>query len=264
MTLIFVKDEKRTIKSLCAMIDNAPRMDVFKLEELELDGTKGNIMVLSKALGAHPCVEEFNIFSVTLTDATLSLDQVVSVIMDSVPDLRHIKLEKVPVSPSALTTAGYCTSQKTPMDGNPCLEEFHMTTTTLTDASLSLDEVPLMTQDSVPELRHVELETEPASSSTLAAVGYCTNLDTPIVPKSGLTDKDAAQSPSIPLSDIPLSDTPDNGVSDLGCDALATAKDKNSVIQTVHLEGGGEISCEQRSQVETTSPKRSGGNAHAA
>jgi hypothetical protein len=185
MTLIFVKDEKRTIKSLCAMIDNAPRMDVFKLEELELDGTKGNIIVLSKALRAHPCLEEFNITSVTLTDATLSLDQVVSMILVSVHDVKHIKMEKVPIS------AGSCNS---------------------------------------------------------------TSLETPIVPKSGLTDKDAAQSPSIPLSD-----TLDSGVSDLGCDAFATAKDKNSVIQTVHLEGGGEISCEQRSQV-----KRAGTNAHAA
>jgi hypothetical protein len=168
MTLIFVKDEKRTIKSLCAMIDNAPRMDVFKLEELELDGTKGNIIVLSKALRAHPCLEEFNITSVTLTDATLSLDQVVSMILVSVHDVKHIKMEKVPIS------AGSCNS---------------------------------------------------------------TSLETPIVPKSTL----------------------DSGVSDLGCDAFATAKDKNSVIQTVHLEGGGEISCEQRSQV-----KRAGTNAHAA
>jgi hypothetical protein len=215
MTLIFVKDEKMTIKSLCAMIDNAPRMDVFKLEEaVELDGTKGDVIVLSMALHEHPCVEEFNMTSVTLTDATLSLDQVVSMIMDSVPDLRHVKLERVPVAPSALATAESCNS---------------------------------------------------------------TSLKTPIVPTCALTDKDATQSPSIPLNDIPLSDspsiplndiplsdTPDNGVSDLGCDAFATAKDKNSVIQTVHLESGGEISSEQRSQVETTSPKRAGGKAHAA
>jgi hypothetical protein len=262
MTLIYVKDEKRTIESLCAMIDKAPRMDVFKLEELELDGTKGNIIVLSKTLRGHPCLEEFNMTSVMLKDASLSLDEVISVIMDSVPDLSHVKLVKAAVATSALAATGNRTSLKTTMDGLPCLEEFHMTSTTFADASLSLDEVISRILDLFPELRHdVELETEPASSSTLAAAGSCnsTSFDTTIVPKSGLTDKDTAQSPSIPLSD-----SPDNGVSDLECDAFATAKDKDSVIQTVHVEGGGEISCEQRSQVETTSPKRAGTNAHAA
>lgn len=259
MTLIYVKDERRTIRSLCAMMDNASRMDVFMLEEKELDGTKGNIIVLSKALREHPCLEEFNMTCITLADATLSLDQVVSVIMDSVPDLRHIKLEKVPVAPSALATTGYCTSLKTPMDGHPCLEEFNMTRTTLEDASLSLDEVISRILDLMPELRHFELETVPVSSSTLAVVGYCTSLKTPVVPRSDLNDKVAVK-PAKAV--IPLSDTPDDDVSDLGCDDFATALDKND--SCVHLEGGGKISSEQRTHVETTSPKRAGGKAHAA
>jgi hypothetical protein len=264
MTLIYVKDEKRTIKSLCAMIDNAPRMDVFKLEEIALDGTKGDVIVLSKALRGHPCLEEFNMTSVTLNDASLSLDQVISVIMDSVPDLSHVKLEKVPVASTALAVAGNRTSLKTPMDGPPSLDEFHMRSTTLADASLSLEEVLSRILDLVPELRHVELETEPVSSSALAAAGNRTSLKTPDVPKSGLTDKDAvkpvkavAQSPSIQLSDIP-----DNDVSDLGCDTCATALDKNS---SIHLEGGGKISSEQRTQfIATTLLARAGGKAHAA
>jgi hypothetical protein len=258
MTLIYVKDEKRTIKSLCAMINNAPRMDVFKLEEVDLDGTKGNIIVLSKALREHPCLEEFHITSVTLTDASLTLDEAVSMLLGTLPDLMYVKLEKVPVSSSTLATAGYCTSPKTPMDGLPCLEEFHIHSTALADESLSLEEVISRRLDLVPECRHAELETVPVSSSALAAAA--------VAPKSDLDDKDAvkpakavAQSPSIQLSDIP-----GNDVSDLACDPFATAADKNSSIQTVHLEGGVEISSEQRTQVETTSPKRAGGNAHAA
>jgi hypothetical protein len=46
-------------------------------------------------------------------------------------------------------------------------------------------------------------------------------------------------------------------------DVTAPDKKKPS-IQTVHLEGGVEISGEQRTQVEAASPKRAGGNAHAA
>jgi hypothetical protein len=255
MTLVYVKDEKRTIKSLCAMIDNAPRMDVFKLEEVDLDGTKGSIIVLSKALREHPCLEEFHMTSVTLFDASLSLDQVISMIMDSVPNLSQVKLEKVPVSSSTLATAGYCTSLKTPMDGHPCLEEFHMTSTTLADASLSLYEVISRILDLVPELRHVKLETLPVSSSALAAAA--------VAPQSDLDDKDAfkpakavAQSPSIQLSDIP-----GNDVSDLGCDAFAKSLDKNSSGQ---LEDDSKISSEQRTQAKVTPPKRAGGKAHAA
>jgi hypothetical protein len=254
MTLTYVKDEKRTIKSLCAMIDNAPRMDVFRLE----DGTKGDIVVLSKALRGHPCVEDFHMISVTLIDASSSLDQVISIIMDSVPDLSQVKLEKVSAASSPSATAGYCTNFNTPMDRHPCLEEFHMTSTALADASLSLDEVITKIQDLVPELRHAELETAPVSSSTLAA--------TTVVPKSDLdgecavkSTKAVARSTSIQSSNIL-----DNDVTDLGCDAFATAKDKDSSIRTVHLEGGVEISNEQRAQVEITSPKRAGGKAYAA
>jgi hypothetical protein len=257
MTLIYVKDEKRTIKSLCAMIDNAPRMDVFRLEELHCDGSRGNIIVLSKALRGHPCVEDFHMISVTLIDASSSLDHVISIIMDSVLDLSQVKLEKVPVS-SALTTAGYCTSPKIPMDGHPCLEEFHMTSTALADASLSLDEVITRILDLVPELRHTELETAPVSSSDLAAATLVPNsvLDGEYAVRSA---KAVARSPSIQSSEIL-----DNDVSDLGCDAFATAPDKDSSIRTVHLEDGVEISNEQRAQVGTTSPKRAGGKAHAA
>jgi hypothetical protein len=259
MTLIYLKDEKGTIKSLCAMIDKAPRMDVFKLEEV-LDGTKGNIIVLSKALREHPCVEEFHMTSITLTDASLSLDQVVSVIMDSVPDLSQVKLERVPVASSASAMAGYRTKLNRPMDDNACLEEFHVTSTALADASMSLDQVVSVIMDSVPELKHAELEGVPAASSVSATVGYCTSPKTPIVPKSDMIDKDAALSPPIQLSGIP-----DNDVSDLGCVVSTTAPDKKKPsIQTVHLEGGIEISSEQRTQVETTSPKRAGGNANAA
>jgi hypothetical protein len=182
MTLIYVKDEERTIKSLCALIDKAPKMDVFKLEEVELDGNKGDIIILSKALRGHPCLEEFHMTSVTLTDAPLSLDQTVSMILDSVPDLSHVKIKKVPVS--------------------------------------------------------------------------CTDVKTPIVPKSGLTDTDAitlaevvARSPSIELTEASGHDLPD-----IGCVAFATAPDKN-------FSSG---SAEQRTLIETAFRERAGGRAQTA
>jgi hypothetical protein len=232
MTLIYVNDEKTTITSLCAMIDKAPKMDVFKLEEAELDGTTGDIIVLSKALCEHPCLEEFHTTVVTLTDASLSLDQAIFIILVSVPDLKHVKLEKVHISSSALAAAGNCTSLTTPMRGHPCLEEFRLTGVTLIDALMSLDQVISMVLDSVPDLSYVKLEETPASSSAVAAVGYCTSLKTatPIVPNSSPTEKDAiklaeavAQSSSIQLNDIP------GDLSDVGCDAFATDLHKMSL-----------------------------------
>jgi hypothetical protein len=38
--LIYVKDEKAEVKTLIDMDDKTPKLDVFKLEEVELDGTK--------------------------------------------------------------------------------------------------------------------------------------------------------------------------------------------------------------------------------
>jgi hypothetical protein len=180
MTLIYVKDEERTMKSLCALIDKAPKMDVFKLE----DGIKGDIVILSKALHRHPCLEEFHMTSVTVTDAPLTLDQTVSMILVSVPDLSHVKIKKVPVS--------------------------------------------------------------------------CTDLTTPIVPKSGLTDKDAitlakadARSPSIELTYAFSHDS-----SDSGCVPSATAPVKNF--------SNGRITAEQRTLIETALRERPGGRAQTA
>jgi hypothetical protein len=101
------------IKSLIGMVDKAPKLDVFKLEEVELDGTANDIIDLSKALRGHPSLEEFHMTSVTLTNSKLTLDQVVSMMLITVPNLTLIKLEKTPVTASALATVAYCHSIKT-------------------------------------------------------------------------------------------------------------------------------------------------------
>jgi hypothetical protein len=154
MTLIYVNDEKTTIESLCAMIDKAPKMDVFKLEEVASDGSKGDIIVLSKVLREHPCLEAFNMTSVTLTDASLSLDQTVSIILVTVPDLSHVKLERVPVtssalarfvSPSALAAAGYCTSLTTPIapkSGLTHKDSIKLAETVSQSPSIQLSDIP--------------------------------------------------------------------------------------------------------------------------
>jgi hypothetical protein len=121
MTLIYVKDEKMTMKSLCNMIDKVPEMDTFKLEHVELDGTEGDIIEFSKALRGHQYLEEFHLINVTLTDASLNLDQVVSLILVTVPYLHLVKLEKAPVSSSALAGASYCASLKTVLVPNSSL-----------------------------------------------------------------------------------------------------------------------------------------------
>jgi hypothetical protein len=113
MTLIYVKDEQMTIKSLIGMVDKAPKLDVFKLKDVSLNGTANDVIDLSKALRGLPYLEEFHMTNVTLTDSKLSLDQVVSMMLVTVPNLALIKLEKTPVTASALATAAYCNSLKT-------------------------------------------------------------------------------------------------------------------------------------------------------
>jgi Ran GTPase-activating protein (RanGAP) involved in mRNA processing and transport len=110
MTLIYVKDEKMAVKDLTRMIEKATDMNVLKLESVVLDGTEDDIISLSKAIRGHPYLEEFRWSDVTLTDLSLTLNQVVSMLFVTVPDLHVVQLEKLPITTSALATAGYCTS----------------------------------------------------------------------------------------------------------------------------------------------------------
>jgi hypothetical protein len=146
MTLIYMKDEERTIKSLCALIEKAPKMDVFKLEERR----------------HHRPLQGF-------ARASLS---------------RRVPHDQ-------------CYTHRCAVELGP--DRFH-------DTGLSTRlEVPV----------------------------FCTGLKTPIVNRSGLTDKDAitlaeavAQSPSIELIDASGHHLPD-----IGCMAFATAPDDNSSIE---------------------------------
>jgi Leucine-rich repeat (LRR) protein len=112
MTLVYVKEEKMSIKSLAAMTERFPEMEILKLEEVELEGTDDDIIALAKALRGHQYLEEFRMANVTLTDKSLSLDHGVSIVLVTVEHLKVVKLEKVPISSSALASVGYCTGLK--------------------------------------------------------------------------------------------------------------------------------------------------------
>jgi Leucine-rich repeat (LRR) protein len=114
MNLVYVKDEKISMKKLTAMIEKFPgEMEIFRLEGVELEGTEDDIIFLSKALRGHPYLDEFHMANITLTDSTLNLDQVVSLVLVTVTDLKILELENVPISASALASVGYCTYLKT-------------------------------------------------------------------------------------------------------------------------------------------------------
>jgi Leucine-rich repeat (LRR) protein len=113
MTLIYVKDGKMSMRELAAMIDRIPEVDVFKLKRVELEGTKDDIIALSKTLRGHPTLHELRMTDITLTDSSLNLDQVVSIVLVTVTDLKVLELENVPISTSALASVGYCTYLKT-------------------------------------------------------------------------------------------------------------------------------------------------------
>jgi Leucine-rich repeat (LRR) protein len=113
MTLIYVKDGKMSMRELAAMIDRIPEMDVFKLKRVSLDGTEDDIIALSKTLRGHPNLDELRMIDITLTDSSLNLDQVVSLVLVTVTDLKVLELENVPISTSTLASVGYCPNLKT-------------------------------------------------------------------------------------------------------------------------------------------------------
>lgn len=112
MTLVYMKDEKMNMKKLAAMIDRFPEMDVFKLESVELEGSEDDIIKFSKALRGHPYLDELHMINITMTDSSLNLDQVVSLVLVTVTDLKVLELENVPISTSVLASVGYCTNLK--------------------------------------------------------------------------------------------------------------------------------------------------------
>jgi Leucine-rich repeat (LRR) protein len=113
MTLVYVKDEKMNMKKLADMIDRFPEMDVLKLEGVEMEGKEEDIIDFSKALRGHPYLDEIHMTNITMTDSSLNLDQVVSLVLVTVTDLKILVLENVPISTSALASVGYCPNLKT-------------------------------------------------------------------------------------------------------------------------------------------------------
>jgi Leucine-rich repeat (LRR) protein len=113
MTLIYVKDGRMSMRELAATIDRIPEMDVLKLKRIELEGTEDDIIALSKTLQGHPNLDEIHMTNITMTDSSLNLDQVVSLVLATVTDLKVLELENVPISTSALASVGYCTYLKT-------------------------------------------------------------------------------------------------------------------------------------------------------
>jgi Leucine-rich repeat (LRR) protein len=113
MTLIYVKDGKMSMRELAAMIDRIPVMDVLKLKRVELEGSQDDIIALSKTLRGHPNLDELRMTDITLTDSSLNVDQVVSLVLATVTDLKVLKLQNVPISTSTLASVGFCTHLKT-------------------------------------------------------------------------------------------------------------------------------------------------------
>lgn len=108
-----MKGGTQNMKELAAMVDKFPEMDVFKLQGVELEGTKFDIIALSEALRGHPTLGELHMINITLTDSSLNLNQVVSSVLITVAGLKVLKLQNVPISTYVLTSVGYCANLKT-------------------------------------------------------------------------------------------------------------------------------------------------------
>jgi hypothetical protein len=80
-------------------------MDVFKLEEVELEGNENDVIEFSKALRGsiqHP--NEIHMTNITMTDSSLSWTRscVVGAVV-TVTDLKVLTLENVPIFTSAIS-----------------------------------------------------------------------------------------------------------------------------------------------------------------
>ena len=103
---------KIDFKEVANKIHNDEELKVLKLCDVALDGGEDELFLFSRAIRAHPSLEELDFTNVEST-GSFSIDQAICMALVTVPGLKKIRLDNVPnISHSTLETLGYATALK--------------------------------------------------------------------------------------------------------------------------------------------------------
>lgn len=148
MTVIEYTNETISFSDLANKVLKHDDMVTFKMKDCKITGGERDMITCSKAFRGHPKMKEFSLSNVTVVDAETDLDQVISTILVTCEELKTLGLEKVKVSPSALSTIGFCGSVKTLLMPNSDLKDEDVSAVaTALAASQSLTVVDLSGND---------------------------------------------------------------------------------------------------------------------
>lgn len=98
MSTIEVTDQKTTFQDLGKLVLADDSCTSVILKDIEIGGTHDDVFDFSRALRGHPTLETVEFIHVD----SVNLDDVVNMLLVSVPHLKHVRFEKVNVSQTSL------------------------------------------------------------------------------------------------------------------------------------------------------------------
>jgi len=112
MSTISFSNETLSFKDLSKKVEKDDKMTTFRLKDVKIEGGERDMVTFSKAFRGHPNLEVFELVNVTVLDADVTLDQVISMLLITVPCIETLKLDSTKISSDAIATVGYCSTLK--------------------------------------------------------------------------------------------------------------------------------------------------------
>lgn len=113
MSSLEITDQTISFKTLTSKVDKDDSFKKFVIKNVKIEGGERDMIDFSKSFRGHPCIREFEASNVTVLDSSVDIDQVLSILMITCPKFETLKLEKMPVSASSVSTIGFCSTLKT-------------------------------------------------------------------------------------------------------------------------------------------------------
>lgn len=112
MTALEITGETTSFKTLATAVFKDDGLEVFRLEDVTIQGSERDELDLSKAVRGHPALKEFTIKNAKVGEESLNLDGVISMLLVTAVKLEKLHLENCSITSSALATLGYCSTLK--------------------------------------------------------------------------------------------------------------------------------------------------------
>jgi Leucine-rich repeat (LRR) protein len=113
MAKIELRDTKMHFKDVARLVNGTDDLQGVSFTNFEFEGDEDDAFFFSKSIRAHPHLKYFSMSNVTITDESVSLDPVVSMLLITSTKLESLKLEKSSITVAAVATLGYCNTIKT-------------------------------------------------------------------------------------------------------------------------------------------------------